>query len=103
MGYRSEVAIVVSQKCYDVLAIGNRDIISQADVYHKEDAVLIYYNDVKWYGEQVDKLMSALEQIDHEQKMYIEIGEDVTDIKWEGGFWDNPFNIGVSRFISKEL
>jgi len=103
MGYRSEVAIVVSQKCYDVLAIGNRDIISQADVYHKEDAVLIYYDYVKWYGDNVDKLMNALEQIDHEQKMYIEIGEDVTDIKQEGGFWDNPFNIGVSRFISKDI
>lgn len=103
MGYRSEVAIVVSQKCYDVLAINNRDIISQADVSYKEEAVLIYYDDVKWYGDNVDNLMDDLWKIDHEQRMYIEIGEDLTDIKWEGGFWDNPFNIGVSRHITKDL
>lgn len=109
MGYRSEVAVAIKAEYYTTLIEGVpantsviRDLISQAEVYKKDDGILIHWQDVKWYYTNVEKFEFSLKEIDSEHWCFIEIGEDIADNKMDGHWYDNPFNLGINRSIHME-
>lgn len=106
MGYRSEVAVAIKAEVYPMLIEGIpentesvKSLISEAEVHKKEDGILLHWDHVKWYYTTVDAFMASLKKIDSEHWVFFEIGEDLEDNKIEGHWWDNPFNLSISRSL----
>jgi hypothetical protein len=107
MGYRSEVAVAIKADFYTKLIEGISDnteairsLISEAEVYKRGRGILLHWVGVKWYYGNVDKFEESLRAIDDEEWIMYEIGEELEDIKVCGHWWDNPFNLSVSRSLS---
>jgi hypothetical protein len=107
MGYRSEVAIAMTRpffaKVMEIAPDATKQMIEWADSFKaKDDAVMLYWNWIKWYKESdssVGKLWSQLFKNDSDDFYCLEIGEDTNHIVEEGGLWDNPWLTSVQRSI----
>ena len=117
MGYRSDVGLALTQAPLQTLnqKLNALDKTSEAfsvitDFFtyadkHFEDtesgAEVYLWEYVKWYEEFpdvgfVEKLLAELDWSDY---LFIRIGEELEDIDTRGSFWDNPFDLGISRSI----
>jgi hypothetical protein len=60
-----------------------------------------YWAGFKRYSSDPDIafLESHLSDLEWEQYLYIRVGEDLDDAEYQGGFWDNPFGMCLTRGI----
>jgi len=56
---------------------------------------------VKWYEELPDVgfIENLLAELDWSDFLFIRIGEELDDIHTRGGFWGNPFDLGINRSL----
>jgi hypothetical protein len=102
MGYRSEVAIAVRDSTYENLK-KHDTLLNWAEITQSEDGVLLYWSDIKWYGDLVDAFMIDLNNLSEEDYYKIELGEEESDNQRDGFWIDNPFDLGISRSIYKNV
>lgn len=113
MGYRSNVALCLDKPALNVLE--NRldldpvaksafqELTSCAD--HFTDAAtsneMWYWRDIKWYADypEIAFLNQFLDELDYLEYYFIRIGDDVDDTEIRGNYWENPFDLYVSRKI----
>ncbi len=111
MGYRSEVAVALQPQAFTQLVEGIfentqaiKSLIDDAEVTKREDGILLYWDSIKWYedNEDIRAFMESLEQINDDDWVFFEIGEELDDMRIEGCWHTNPFNLNISRSIYKE-
>lgn len=120
MGYRSEVAFVLSNKASNLL-IEKLDTLSKEEKkdvqsllehfdehhVHESGAELYYWTWIKWYPEYiaVSVIEDFLRSLEEEDFYFIRLGEELGDIEQFGYFYDNPFelhvNCSINYFTSK--
>ena len=66
-----------------------------------DDARAWYWDGFRWYSRDCDVafLEDYLAELDWDQYLYIRVGEDLSDIDYHGGLWDNPFGMCLTRGI----
>lgn len=116
MGYHSDVglalkpsAVHILQKQINALDKNSEafsvitDFLAYADKHYEHDtgAEIYLWEYVKWYDEfpDVGFIENLLESLDLRDFLFIRIGEELDDIEYRGSFWDNPFDLSVSRNI----
>ena len=80
-----------------------KDFLCEA-VRHSDEsgAVAYYWDNVKWYADflEVRFIENLTVELDWEDFLFIRVGEDSDDTEYRGGFWDNPFPMGLARSIT---
>ena len=117
MGYRSDVGLALTQAAVQTLneKMNALDKMSEAfsiitDFFayadkHFEDtnsgSEVYLWEYVKWHEEfpDVGFIEHLLAELDWSDYLFIRIGEELEDIDTRGSFWDNPFDLGISRSI----
>ena len=117
MGYISDIGLALTQEAVQTLnkklnALDKNseacsvitDFFAYADKHFEDtgsgsEGYLWEY--VKWYQEfpDVSFIENLLTELDWSDFLFVRIGDDLDDIETRGGFWDNPFNLGVRRSI----
>ena len=121
MGYRSEVGLCLAGPAQAKLEAGLLSLAngegtvkaSEAEAIqqlfkaadHRKDeadgATAYHWPSLKWYPEYpevgfVENFMATLEE---DEYLFIRLGESDDDIETRGLFWDNPFQMSLSRSI----
>ena len=113
MGYSSRIGICMSQDAAIQLEAKIKllcqplqedltSLFEGADVRKQDDSARAWYWDgFRWYSRDCDVafLEDYLAELDWDQYLYIRVGEDLSDIDYHGGFWDNPFGMCLTRGI----
>jgi hypothetical protein len=115
MGYRSDVALVLSKKgneelskYYHSLSEDARteleSLINFSDKHclNKKGEHLFIWESYKWYAgfPDVDLLEKFLNTLNHDEYLFIRIGEDLSDVDELGSFYDNGYDVYINREIS---
>ena len=112
MGYRSEVAIAMTRpffaKVMEVAPDATKQMIEWADSFKaKDDAVMLYWNWIKWYtdtpgtcGDFYRAIRKVRETDDNDGYYLLQLGEDHDDNHIEGTFWENPWDLTFNRSIA---
>lgn len=103
MGYRSDVCVTMKREVLaqmlQQMPDRMKELLQYADRFEScDDSVLINWNCIKWYDG--DSFTSLLKTFGSENYYFIELGEDADHNVTLGSYWDNPWNIGISRSIS---
>jgi hypothetical protein len=105
MGYRSYVALTI-RKAHGPAMLADQGIaqlLSEADDRLEDDgALLFHWDSIKWYHDDqeiaaLDRFLSDLDEYD--DYLFIRLGESDDDTEIQGGWWDNPFDLGYVRRI----
>ena len=118
MGYRSDIGLALTQsavqrmhqklnsldknsEAFSVIT----DFIIYADKHHEDadsGAEAYLWNYVKWYDDfkEVSFLEELMQELNEQDYLFIRIGEDYDDTEVQGYFWDNPFDLKLSRAIN---
>lgn len=117
MGYRSDVGLCLSASAHNLLEkavakVKSEDAEMFAEIVHLlERGVAIQntatgcaawlWENTKWYHEfqQVAFIMHFLDTLEYGEYLFYRVGEEDDDIERQGGFWENPFGMGLSRQI----
>ena len=108
MGYRSDVIVVLRN---DVVIPEEVQKAFFEDCEFKligsfEGHQCFIRNQIKWYADSAGEndyyhhvwiVDQFLKNLEYEQYRFFRIGEDSDDIEYEGGFYEEPFNIGIRR------
>ena len=118
MGYRSEVGLALTKDGVEVLErkLASpelrqeireliREFFDNADKHAKEEKrgqEAWYWDYRKWYTEfpEVAFLEQLISELPDKDFRFIRIGEDYDDTEVRGGFWENPFDMELGRYIS---
>ena len=116
MGYYSEVGLCLTQEGEQILAKAIdeekgdgvkkmvEDFLCEAIRYCDDasGAVAYYWDNVKWYADflAVRFIENLTVELNWENFLFIRVGEDSDDTEYRGGFWDNPFPMGLARSIT---
>ena len=118
MGYRSDIGLALTQKAVQILhqklnALDKNseaffvitDFFTYADKHFEDTdsgSEVYLWECVKWYQEfpDVSFIENLLTELDWSDFLFVRIGDDLDDIETRGGFWDNPFDLGISRSIT---
>lgn len=122
MGYYSDVALTLTKKglkeLQESLDAANitqktKDEVKELFKYSQKHSLdsssgskMWYWDSIKWYDyepeyfPEVDFISSFLNSLDSEEYLFLRIGEDLDDIETLGEYWDNPFDLGISRRIA---
>ena len=112
MGYRSQVglcltgtaAAILKEKIAQCNMQENTFMLTHADT-HAEDAdsgaEMWTWDWVKWYDDfsEVDFIVTFMAELEWDEYLFIRIGEEHDDNEVSGSFWDNPFEMALSRTI----
>ena len=113
MGYSSRVGICISQDAAAFLDAKIRvlspvlkeevaRLFEDADFKKQDDDARAWYWDgFKWYSSDsgVAFLEGYLDDLEWDQYLYIRVGEELDDVDYRGGLWDNPFGMCLTRAI----
>jgi hypothetical protein len=113
MGYRSRVGICISEDAAIQLEAKIRllcsalqkavtSLFEDAEVKKQDDGCKAWYWDgFKWYSSDCDVafLEGYLDDLQWDEYLYIRVGEDLDDVDYRGGLWDNPFGMCLTRGI----
>lgn len=112
MGYRSNIAVAIKRQAYSKMmdSFNSKDLdlvkglIDEAVVHKKKDGVLLLWDGIKWgtYFPEVAVMVNAIDNLEYDDYSYVEIGEDYSDATTKGGWYENPFNLGLIREIYYE-
>ena len=117
MGYQSDVGLVLSKdgvkfliKSLDDISNSSirQDVLTLLSEYadehyiHVDGTEMWIWNGIKWYPDydSVSFIENFTSHIPSEQFLLVRIGEAQDDVESEGTFWDNPFDMGISRTIT---
>ena len=122
MGYRSEVGLCLTAPAHAKLEDGLLHLPNGGGTTSAEEAKLIrdffqiaylkkddtdgaiayYWDSLKWYSDYPDVrfVENFLDSLDEEEYYLIRLGESDGDTEIKGGFWDNPFQMGIARGIT---
>jgi len=107
MGYRSEVSVVMTRNLFGnmmkEIPAQVTELVRCADRFESlEDCILLYWDTIKWYDDTspVRQFMNVLSAAEETEYHLIELGEDYSDNKEMGGFWNNPFSACMVRNIA---
>ena len=118
MGYRSDIGLALTQKAVQILhqklnALDKNseafsvitDFFTYADKHFEatdSGSEVYLWEYVKWYQEfpDVEFVEKLLSELDWSDFLFVRIGDDLDDIETRGCFWDNPFDLGISRSIT---
>ena len=122
MGYRSDVGLALTKEGAETLekrlALPEleegvrqriREFLDHADKHAKDEERghgAWYWDYLKWYTDdpvhfpEVDFIEKLLSELPYEDFRFIRIGEDYDDTEMRGGFWENPFDMELGRYIS---
>lgn len=70
------------------------------------ESALWYWDYLKWYTDdpvhytEVDFIEQLISGLPYGDFRFIRIGEDYDDTEVRGGFWENPFDMELGRYIS---
>lgn len=117
MGYYSDAALLLSlQARQDLQDLVNKSEALAYFLDHAEycgeypcGAVLIQWNDVKWYDDSPDdpdfghiaQLMEFIRGYDPDEIRFVRFGEDHEDVECIG-YFSEPAHVGVAREITVE-
>lgn len=106
MGYISDVAIATTKSGYEALCEEHDD--SRVDLFHEgayqlfiyDNEYIMFWHEVKWYGEDVDYIMGLLKNIDMMgyPYYYIRKGEDAGDIE---SYCSEMFNLRYWKHLPR--
>ena len=118
MGYRSDIGLALTQsavqrmhqklntldknsEAFSVIT----DFIIYADKHHEDadsGAEAYLWECVKWYDDfkEVSFLEELMQELNEQDYLFIRTGEDYDDTEVQGYFWDNPFDLKLSRAIN---
>ena len=113
MGYSSRVGICMAQEAAALLDAKIRmlspvlkeeitSLFEGADVRKQDDSARAWYWDgFRLYSSDSDIafLEDYLSELDWDQYLYIRVDENLGDIDYHGGLWDNPFGMCLTRGI----
>ena len=111
MGYRSDVALVLSKEAAALLkkrleaaTPDERYLLDNPDRYEvdgKTEEALWRWHYVKWYEEfdEVAFIDNFLKELSDDDYLFVRLGENFDDIELRGDFWGNVFELGVSTSI----
>ena len=117
MGYRSDVGLALTQAAVQTLnqklnALDKNseafsiitDFFAYADKHFEDTdsgSEVYLWEYVKWYEEfsDVGFIEHLPAELDWSDFLFIRIGEELEDIDTRGSFWDNPFDLGISRSL----
>ena len=113
MGYRSDVGLVLDKKSAALLwgnmilspiASKINDLLSNAKrkINLETGDELYLWTNIKWYSEyeEIKWLTDFLNNLDEISWYFIRIGESIEDIDVHGFYFDNTFELDVSRSIN---
>ena len=122
MGYRSEVGLALTRQGVETLEkrlaapdideevrLCIREFLDHSDKHAKDEESgheAWYWDYLKWYADdpvhfpEVDFIEKLLSELSYEDFRFIRIGEDYDDTEMRGGFWENPFDMELGRYIS---
>jgi hypothetical protein len=104
MGYRSDVAIAMKKETFKAMLASVKDdrtaveLVTGCVQYEKDDFILLFYKDVKWYEDFKEVRAEFIDTLDEEEYSYHVMGEDSEDYSVRGDL-DNPFEISLSRSL----
>ena len=104
MGYRSEVAVRLSEQAAEVVKIFCKldkrinQLVNDADISDLQSGCL-QWSWIKWYDgyEDIDAFNAMLDQIGSEDYGLIRLGEEIEDIDYQG--CPSDFDMYVNRSI----
>lgn len=115
MGYCSDVGLCLTATGKKVLDAGlaalephaertkniHELLNSSRDNREADGAVAWLWESLKWYDDYPDVafMENLLQDLDEEDYLFIRVGESDDDTEYRGGFWENPFNMCLSRSI----
>ena len=112
MGYRSDVAIALTQKAAAWLKAKlnkekdkeKRYLFDHADSHDALEVSgqeLWRWSNVKWYKgyTEVDYVTDFLNSLDEDDYLCIIVGEATCDVEMSGNFWQNAFGLDVVTSI----
>ena len=117
MGYRSDIGLALKQSAAQRMQQKLNALDKNSDTFSvvsnlfafadkREDAdsgaEVYLWDGLKWYEDfpDVEFIESLLTELDRGDFLFIRIGEELNDIDTRGSFWDNPFELGISRSIT---
>ena len=115
MGYYSEVGLCLAPESAKALKEAIKslpddelrqeisDLIESATLHtHPNGDIAYWWNWLKWYQNFADIkfIMEFIWSLPNESYYFIRIGEETEDVEIQGGYWDNPFPMGLDRSIS---
>ena len=113
MGHSSRVGICISQEAaalldakISMLSPSLQEEVASlfegADVKKQDDGARAWYWDgFRWYSSDCDVafLEGYLDDLQWNEYLYIRVGEELDDVDYRGGLWDNPFGMCLTRGI----
>ena len=112
MGYRSTVALCLTEKGYDSIieALGYEeekrqkeveDLFNTADeryLHTPTNHRLFVWKGIKWYEyySDINFVINEIRELDYEDYRFVRIGEDSDDVEVSGFFTENPFNFDIT-------
>lgn len=115
MGYRSDVALCLSQNGISALtekldksspAIRDeaKELLDHPKNHFTDSATgsqFWYWEGLKWYEDfpDVGFIEHLMGKLDIKEYLFIRIGEDSDDNEIQGAYWNNPFGMCLSRSI----
>ena len=125
MGYRSDVAILLTKEAVDVLnsKLDSNDIDENvrqsvqrllyiADAHHidaRTCAEVWHWEWIKWYSDDIINhadikfIENFLSRLNADDYLFIRIGENYEDIEIHGSSFDSAFNIELVRYINIDV
>ena len=121
MGYRSQVGFCLTAKGYELFqkklstldaentqAKEVRCLTTHADNEVHDAATgahLWFWSWLKWYSEykEVAFFEEVMAALDSEEYSFVRVGESDDDCEVSGSFWDNPFDMCLSRDIDFDI
>ena len=118
MGYRSDIGLALTQSAVQRMhqklnsldknseaSSVITDFIIYADKHHEDadsGAEAYLWECVKWYDDfkEVSFLEELMQELNEQDYLFIRTGEDYDDTEVQGYFWDNPFDLKLSRAIN---
>ena len=118
MGYRSNVAVALSEEYYDkLIELCKNDekfnkanvygLITEADsIYYRDECYLFIYNSIKWYDnfDEVKLFQNYVEDAiseDGSNNCFVRIGEEDDDNECIG--YSDTFEVGIVREITYSI
>ena len=114
MGYRSEVALALTQdaaKLFKAICDHNsglKSLIEDCDTtYGWEESEIeqgyttkLHWTHIKWYDGylEIDQIQEFMNNVDEEEWHFLRIGEETEDIDQQGAFWES--DMYITRAIS---
>ena len=100
---------LAEEKVSEELRTSVKRLLAHADEHYTDSASgaeVWYWEWIKWYDcypagyQDVCFIIEVLQELDDEDYRFIRIGEEDDDTEMSGRFWDNPFDMYLTRGIN---